>query len=95
MINQFVLAGKLSNLFCLGNRYFIEVEVDEKIIKCELWEGVYGVLFEKPYNVPVAIKGFIKVEDGEQSLMAERVSVMSEVVDWNLCLRTTSTSNSS
>lgn len=78
MINHFVLTGTINNLYCENGKYFIKVDVDGTIIECELWKGIYDMLFEKPFDTIIGIKGHIKVEGDLQNLMAERVSIITQ-----------------
>ncbi len=73
-----MIAGELEDLFEINGQCFIKLSVDEQLIDCRLWEGVYKELQDKPIGSIVAIKGSIKNNNGSLIINSERVSVITE-----------------
>ena len=78
-MNTVLLAGDIDDLYSTGTQYFVRVKVDEEIIEIELWSKIYYVLLEKPFDTPIAVKGYLRVSnEGLLTIMAEQVSIITQ-----------------
>jgi len=81
MLNQIVLIGKLNSLPVEESNntlWKIRIENEDGVFPVYVWKGVADVLAEKEVGTLIAIKGKLTNTDDVLTVVAERVSLITE-----------------